>query len=58
MLKVGIMGASGFAGEELIKILLGHPEVKITALAAKIEKMHVSKCIHGQMPCLTWIALI
>jgi len=43
MLKVGIMGASGFAGEELIKILLGHPEVKITALAAKIEKMHVSK---------------
>ena len=32
MLKVGIMGASGFAGEELIKILLGHPEVKITPI--------------------------
>nr|MBU1328127.1 N-acetyl-gamma-glutamyl-phosphate reductase [Candidatus Omnitrophota bacterium] len=43
MLKVGIMGASGFAGEELIRILLAHPEVKITALAAKIERMHVSK---------------
>ncbi len=43
MLKVGIMGSSGFAGEELIKILLKHPEVKITALAAKIEKMHVSR---------------
>ncbi len=43
MLKVGIMGSSGFAGEELIKILLKHPEVKITALAAKIEKTHVSK---------------
>jgi len=43
MLKVAIMGASGFAGEELIKILLKHPEVKITALAAKIERMHLSK---------------
>jgi N-acetyl-gamma-glutamyl-phosphate reductase len=43
MLKAGIMGASGFAGEELIRILLGHPEVKITALAAKIDKTHVSK---------------
>ena len=43
MLKVGIMGASGFAGEELVKILLRHPEVKITALAAKIDRMHVSK---------------
>jgi len=42
MLKVGIMGASGFAGEELIKILLKHPEVKITALAAKIDRTHVS----------------
>jgi N-acetyl-gamma-glutamyl-phosphate reductase len=43
MLKVGIMGASGFAGEELIKILLVHPEVKIIALAAKIGKIHISK---------------
>jgi len=43
MLKVGIMGASGFAGEELVKILLKHPEVKITALAAKIDRTHVSK---------------
>ena len=38
MIKVGIFGASGFAGEQLIDILLLHPEVKITYLAAKIEK--------------------
>jgi len=43
MLKVGIMGASGYAGEELIRILLNHPEVKITALAAKTEKINISK---------------
>ncbi|MFZ5800525.1 MAG: N-acetyl-gamma-glutamyl-phosphate reductase [Candidatus Omnitrophota bacterium] len=38
MLKVGIIGATGYTGEELIKILLRHPEVKITYLAAKVEK--------------------
>jgi len=37
MLKVGIVGAKGFAGEELIKLLLKHSQVKITALAARME---------------------
>jgi len=37
MLKIGIMGASGYAGEELIRILLNHPEIQIQALAAKID---------------------
>ena len=43
MLKVGIMGASGYAGEELIRILLNHPEVEITALAAKIDKIKIAE---------------
>jgi N-acetyl-gamma-glutamyl-phosphate reductase len=38
MIKVGVVGATGYAGEELLKILLGHPKVKITALAAKVER--------------------
>lgn len=38
MLKVGIVGATGYAGEELIKILLDHPEIEVTYLAAKIKK--------------------
>lgn len=37
MIEVGIVGAKGFAGEELIKILLRHPQVKITALADKMN---------------------
>lgn len=41
MLNVGIMGASGYAGEELIRILLNHPKVQITSLAAKIEKIAI-----------------
>jgi len=38
MINVGIIGATGYTGEELIDILLEHPEVRITYLAAKIEK--------------------
>ena len=41
MLKVGIMGASGYAGEELLRILLKHPEVQIASVAAKIDKTHI-----------------
>lgn len=43
MLKVGIMGASGYAGEELIKILMAHPDIEITALAAKIDTIAIHK---------------
>jgi N-acetyl-gamma-glutamyl-phosphate reductase len=38
MLKVGIVGATGYTGSELIKILLKHPEVEIASLRAKIDK--------------------
>lgn len=38
MLRVGIMGASGYAGEELIKLLERHPDVRLTYLSAKIDK--------------------
>ncbi len=38
MLKVGVIGATGYTGEELLRILLRHPGVKITALSAKIDQ--------------------
>lgn len=38
MIKVGIVGATGYAGEELIDLLLRHPQVKITNLSAKIDE--------------------
>ncbi|MFC1709181.1 N-acetyl-gamma-glutamyl-phosphate reductase [Candidatus Omnitrophota bacterium] len=38
MIKVGIIGATGYTGEELIKILLRHPQARLTYLAAKIDK--------------------
>jgi len=38
MLKVGVVGATGYTGGEIIKILLGHKEVKVTALQAVVER--------------------
>tara|TARA_B100000902_G_scaffold248767_1_gene235402 strand:- start:1839 stop:2855 length:1017 start_codon:yes stop_codon:yes gene_type:complete len=35
MISVGIVGASGYTGEELTKILQSHPEVKITSLTSR-----------------------
>ena len=33
-IKVGIIGATGYAGVELIRLLLGHPKAEITALCS------------------------
>jgi N-acetyl-gamma-glutamyl-phosphate reductase len=38
MLKVGVVGATGYAGEEVIKILVNHKLVKITDLSAVIDR--------------------
>ena len=37
MIKVGIVGATGYAGVELIRLLLAHPEVEITRLTSRAE---------------------
>ena len=36
--KVAVLGASGFTGEKLIELLLGHPGVEIGYLSAKLDK--------------------
>jgi N-acetyl-gamma-glutamyl-phosphate reductase len=38
MIKTAIVGATGYAGEELLKILVNHPQVEITSVSAKIDK--------------------
>ncbi|OGX02785.1 MAG: N-acetyl-gamma-glutamyl-phosphate reductase [Omnitrophica WOR_2 bacterium GWA2_44_7] len=37
MVKVGIIGARGYTGEELIALLLKHPQVKIHYLTARVD---------------------
>lgn len=38
MIKVGIIGITGYTGQELMKILSGHPDVKITYLFSRLDK--------------------
>lgn len=38
MIKAGIVGATGYTGEELISVLLNNPEVEITSLSALVDK--------------------
>jgi len=38
MTRVGIMGATGYASADLMRLLLGHPAARITALAGRPEK--------------------
>jgi N-acetyl-gamma-glutamyl-phosphate reductase len=36
-MKVGIVGASGYAGETLVKLLLGHPKVEVAAVTSRVH---------------------
>ena len=38
MLRVGILGVRGYTGEELIRILLRHSQVKISYLTARLDR--------------------
>ena len=35
MKKVAIVGASGYSGEELVRLLLHHPHVELTAVSSR-----------------------
>jgi len=38
MMKVGVMGVGGYSGEELVRLLLKHPQVEMCCLQARVEK--------------------
>lgn len=48
-MKVGIIGASGYSGETLVKLLLGHPRV---TLAAVTSRTHAGKALAQVIPAL------
>ncbi len=51
-MKVGIVGASGYAGETLVRLLLGHPGVE---LAAVTSRAHAGKPLAQVMPAMRGI---
>lgn len=48
-MKVGIVGASGYSGEVLVKLLLSHPQV---TLAAVTSRQHAGKALSAVIPAL------
>jgi N-acetyl-gamma-glutamyl-phosphate reductase len=48
-MNVGIVGASGYSGEVLVKLLLGHPQVKLTAVTSR---QHAGKPLASVIPAL------
>ncbi len=49
MIKVGLVGGTGYTGVELLRILVSHPEVEITAITSRSE---VSKPVSSLFPSL------
>jgi N-acetyl-gamma-glutamyl-phosphate reductase len=51
-MKVGIVGASGYTGEVLVQLLLGHPQVELVAVTSRT---HVGKPLSKVIPALRGI---
>ncbi|MDX1627894.1 MAG: N-acetyl-gamma-glutamyl-phosphate reductase [Fulvivirga sp.] len=45
--RVGIIGATGYTGSELVRILLHHPQVEITAITSESRKGEKFSDVHG-----------
>lgn len=56
MIRVGVIGASGYAGAELVRILVGHPGVKLTALACRQDAGRSFDQIYPSMA--GWVDLV
>lgn len=48
-MKVGIVGASGYSGEVLVKLLLGHPKVTLSAVTSRT---HAGKLLSAVIPAV------
>ena len=48
-MNVGVVGASGYSGEVLVKILLGHPQVRLTAVTSR---QHAGQPVATVIPAL------
>lgn len=42
MIRAAVLGGTGYGGMELLRLLLGHPEIEVTALTSRTEEGPVS----------------
>ncbi len=50
MIRAGVIGATGYTGAELVRILSGHPEVKLTVLTSR---QHAGTAFAGIYPAMS-----
>jgi N-acetyl-gamma-glutamylphosphate reductase len=48
-MNVGVVGASGYSGELLVRLLLGHPHVRLTTVTSRT---HAGKPLQQVIPSL------
>ena len=48
-MNVGVVGASGYSGEVLVKLLLGHPQARLTVVTSR---QHAGKTVAAVIPAL------
>ena len=48
-MKIGVVGASGYAGGELLRLLAFHPQFKVTAITAHSNAGEQITSIHPQL---------
>ena len=46
--KIGIVGATGYTGSELVRILYNHPEVEIAAITSETYQGKLFSDVHSQ----------
>jgi N-acetyl-gamma-glutamyl-phosphate/LysW-gamma-L-alpha-aminoadipyl-6-phosphate reductase len=49
MIKAGIVGASGYAGGELLRLLLGHPEIEVTQITSETYAGQFAYFVHPNL---------
>ncbi len=57
MIKAGIIGATGYTGSELVRLLYRHPEVEIKVITSESRKGESFANVHGQFRGLVDITL-
>lgn len=58
MIKVAIIGGSGYAGGELIRVLLWHPEVRIIAVTSNSHTGQLVSDVHPNLTKLTMLRFV
>lgn len=52
MTRVGVVGATGYTGAELVRILSGHPDVELTILTSRQHGgVSIDSVIKGRFDC-------